>query len=513
MRLAGERHAAAGTDVRPDRYSDDMGAGGAATGLRKTAIRGITWTVLKSVSSRLMGSAVFIVLARILEPADFGIVALASVFVVLISLLVESGFAEALIQRDTVTAKDLNSAFWMNNVMGVVLAIVLIVLADVISDPLGQPQLAPVLRVLSAVFVLSALSSVPQAILRRGLAFRAIAIRGVAATFAGGLVGIAMALAGAGVWSLVGQMVTNAAAGTVILWVLCSWRPGWSLSVESLRGLLRFSARILGERLALFASRRSDDLLIGLVLGPVALGFYTVAYRILLIFTEIIIWTLEGVAFPVLSRLQGDQERRARAFYVLIRLGAAVAAPAFLALAILAPELTQVAFGDRWLAAVPVMQALALVGIPHAAMYCNKAALNAAGRPDLSLRIALVTCVANVTAFALVVHWGILAVAISYAVCSYLLVPVSVWSVVRVLRLSAQTYLRAFVAPLVSGMVMAAVVVGVRAWLVDGWSEPLRLLVLLAVAAAAYLAMLCLTALPDVKRVVSEARGLMRARR
>jgi polysaccharide transporter, PST family len=477
--------------------------------LRTTAVRGVTWTVLRSVSSRIVGSAVFIALARMLEPADFGTVALASVFVVLISVLVESGFAEALIQRDQVTPRDLNSAFWVNNAIGIALATVLIVFADIIAEPLGQPQLAPVLRVLSAVFVFSALASVPQAILRRELAFRAIALRGVAATLVGGAVGIAMAIAGAGVWSLVGQMVANALVGTAILWAMCSWRPGWSLSASSLRELLRFSAKILGERLALFASRRSDDLLIGLVLGPVALGFYTVAYRILLILTETIIWTIEGVAFPMLSRLQNDKARRTRAFYALTWLCAAVAVPAFLALAVLAPELTRVAFGPRWVDAIPVMQALALVGIPHAAAYCNKAALNAAGRPDLSLRIALLTCVINVIAFALVAGWGILAVAISYAVCSYLLAPVSLWSAIRVLDLKANAYLRLFVAPLVSGSVMALLVLGVKAFLPEGLSEPVRLLVLLAIALAAYLAMLSLTAWREVRGALSQARRVL----
>ena len=471
------------------------------------------WTVLKSASSRIVSSAVFIVLARMLEPADFGTVALASVFVVLISVLVESGFGEALIQRDTVEPRDLNSAFWISNAVAISLAVVLIGFAGVISELLGQPQLAPVLRVLSAVFVFSALASVPQAILRRDLAFRAIALRGVAATLAGGTVGIVMAVAGAGVWSLVGQMVASAVVGTAIAWAMCSWRPGWSLSTKSLRELSGFSAKILGERLALFASRRSDDLLIGLVLGPVALGYYTVAYRLLLILTEMIIWTLEGVAFPLLSRLQNDRARRARAFYALTRLCAAVAVPAFLALAVLTPELMRVAFGPRWLAAIPVMQTLALVGIPHAAAYCNKAALNAAGRPDLSLRIALLTGVVNVIGFAVVVNRGILAVAVSYAVCSYLLVPVSLWSTIRVLDLSTKAYLRLFVAPLVSGIVMASAVLGVKAALAEGMSEPLRLLVLLLVAVAAYLVMLSLTAWGDLKGVVAQASRVLRPKR
>jgi PST family polysaccharide transporter len=454
-----------------------------------------------------VSSAVFIVLARMLYPADFGTVALASVFVVLVSVLVESGFAEAIVQRKEVVPTDLNTAFWVNNGIGIVLTIVLVAVAGVISELLRQPGLAPVLRALSAVFVLGALASVPQAILRRDLAFRAIALRGLVATAAGGVVGIAMALAGAGVWSLVGQMVATALVGTVILWVMCPWRPGRSVSATSLRLLLRFSAKILGERLALFASRRSDDFLIGVVLGPVALGLYSVAYRIILILTETVIWTLEGVAFPLLSRLQDDAERRRRAFYSLTGLCVAAAVPAFLAVAVLAPELIRVAFGARWAGAIPVMQILALVGIPHAAMYCNKAALNASGRPDLSLRIALLTGVINVVAFVLVVRWGILAVAVSYTASTYLLVPVSVWSVIRVLALDVHSYLRLFVAPLVSGLVMVLAVLAAKEVLLTEVSEPVRLVLSLLVAVVAYAGVLCLTAWRRVKAYVAHARG------
>jgi PST family polysaccharide transporter len=155
------------------------------------------------------------------------------------------------------------------------------------------------------------------------------------------------------------------------------------------------------------------------------------------------------------------------------------------------------------------MQALALVGIPHVAAYCNKAALNAAGRPDLSLRIALLTCIINVIGFALVVNWGVLAVAVSYTVCGYLLVPVSLWSAIQVLNLNAKTYLRLFLAPLVSGGVMALLVLGVKTFLPEGLSEPVRLLILLAVALAAYLAMLSLTAWREVRGALSQTRRVL----
>ena len=477
--------------------------------LGHAAVRGLAWTMVKSVSSRLVGSVVFIILARLLDPKAFGTIALASVFMVLISLVVESGFGEAVIQRKHLTQSDLNTAFWVNNAIGVGFALIMAASAGVLGALFHQPELTPVLRALSLVFIFAALSSVPQALLKRELAFRKIAVRGLVATLAGGAVGVAMAFAGWGVWSLVGQLLANAVVGTVVLWLACSWRPGREVSRSSFGELFRFGVNILGERISLFASRRSDDFLVGLVLGPVALGLYTAAYRILLLMTEVIIWTVEGVAFPLFSRLQGEVERSKRAFYAVTQTCFAVATPAFLALAVLAPELTRVAFGPRWTGAIPVMRLLALVGIPHAMTYFNKAVVNAAGRPNLSLRVAVLTGIVNVIGFALVVRWGILAVAASYVVCGYLLTPVSLWSVTRVLDVEVKGYLRLFIAPLTSGLVMVLSLMAAKAVLPESLGGVAQIAVLLLTAATVYLGMLYLTGRRLVMSVLSNGRRFL----
>ncbi len=477
--------------------------------LGRAAVRGFAWTMVRSISSRLVGSAVFVVLARLLDPKAFGTVALASVFLVFMSLLVESGFGEAVIQRKQVTEVDLNTAFWVSNAFGLMLTLAMAASAGLLATLFHQPELGPVLRALSLVFVLAALASMPQALLRRALRFRQIALRGLAATIAGGAVGVGMALAGLGVWSLVGQILANALVGTVVLWLACSWRPGVTVSRSSLVELFRFGANILGERVALFASRRSDDFLVGLVLGPVALGLYTAAYRILLLVTEMIIWTIEGVAFPVFSRLQGDPERRKRAFYMVTQFCSAVATPAFFLLAALAPELTRLAFGPKWTGAIPVMQVLSIVGIPHSVTYFNKAVVNAGGRPNLSLRVAVLTAIVNVMAFVLVVHWGILAVATSYVACSYLLAPVSFWSVTRVVDIEVKPYLRLFVAPMTSGLVMLLSLLGAKAALADEVTGIALIVTLVVVAVAVYSLMLYLTARHFVMSVLSNGRRLL----
>jgi O-antigen/teichoic acid export membrane protein len=260
---------------------------------------------------------------------------------------------------------------------------------------------------------------------------------------------------------------------------------------------------------AFFTSRRSDDFLIGLVLGPVALGLYTAAYRILLLLSEVMIWTVESVAFPLFSRLQTDAERTRRAFYAVTQLSSAVATPAFLTLAVLAPELTRAVFGPRWAGAIPVMQVLALVGIPHAVTHWHKSVLNAAGRPNLALRLALVTGAVNVAGFALVVRWGILAVAVSYVACGYLLTPVSVWFVSRVLDIDVKAYLRLFVAPVTSGLVMLGALVAANAALAGEVRGVALLVALPPVGATVYLLMLYLTGRGLVRSILSNGRRLL----
>ncbi len=461
--------------------------------LKNTATKGVAWSWLKAVSSPVIGTAVIVVMAWRLSPADFGTVALAMVFIALISMVVESGLGMAIIQRKVVTQTDLNSAFWLNIAISVTLALAVIISADLLGKTLGQPHLAPVLRMLSLVFVFAALGSVPQAILRRRLAFARVALCHLGATLTGATVGVTLAITGAGLWSLVGQAVVWAGMDSALLWAACPWRPGGPVSAASIKDLLHFSSHIVGGQLASFASRYSDDFLIGVVLGPVALGIYTIAYRIVLALRETIVWTLEDVTFPLLSRLGDDPQRRERALFGMTSLSITVAVPIFLAVAVLAPEMIRLAFGPRWADAIPVMQTLALVGIANCAVSCNKAALNAAGRPDITLYIGIFNAVLNVVGFAVTVQWGILAVAMSYAICSYLIAPVYIWLVIRELSLNAVAYLRLFVAPIVSGLVMVACVLGARAALADETSDVAKLLLSLFIAFTTYTATLYLT--------------------
>jgi O-antigen/teichoic acid export membrane protein len=458
------------------------------TPLRSAAARGVGWSALQATASRLLSAVVFVLLARLLEPDAFGVVAVASVFVAFMTVLVDQGFSQALVQRPTLDKEHLDTAFWLNIGAAVVLVAVAMVAAAPVASLFDEPDLAPILRALSLALLAAALGAVPAALLRRRLAFATLALRGLLSVGAGGVAGVAAALAGLGAWSLVIQFVVQSAVDTSVVWSTCHWRPGFSTSWASARDLAGFGASVTGTSLVNFLNRRSDDFLIGLVLGSTALGLYTVAYKLLLLMTDVLTRTIEVVAFPVFSRVQTDRERFVRGFYAANRASLAVATPAYLFVAAFAPEVVEVAFGPHWADSAPVLRALAFIGILQASLLFNATLVGAAGRPDLGLLVTAVNGVANVVAFVAVVSHGILAVAVAYVVVGYLLAPLSLWSVRKVLDYDVGTYLGLYVPPLVSSAVAIVPLLVAEAALEGDVGALPRLLVAAVVAPLLYVA-------------------------
>ena len=458
--------------------------------LRGAAITGMRWSALQSVGSRVLSTVVFVVLARLLPTDAFGLVALASVFVALLTILVNQGFGDALVQRRTLDDEHLDTAFWAGLGLGAVLAAVLCAAAGPLAAVFDEPGLAPVLRALSVTFVLAGAASAPEALLRRDLRFRVLALRTLWANVAGSLIGLGLALAGAGVWALVGQAIGVAAVSSVVLWSAVRWRPGLRVRRAALRDLAGFSLSMLGIQLMTFASRRGDDLLIGLVLGTTALGYYTIAYRLLLLMSDVLVGTVQDVAFPTFARLRLSLPRLRQAHRTATRMCAVVAVPAFVGTASVAPEVLHTFFGPRWGPSAPVMVFLSVVGAQQALQYFNGTVMMALGRPGAVLRLVGVNTAVNLLFFAVVVHWGIEAVAASFALRALLLAPLSHRMARRALDLRPRAQLDLFAAPVAAATVMALVVTGLRLASPDGIAAPVRLAALTVTGAGVYLTLM-----------------------
>lgn len=473
----------------------------------RVVTRATFWSAVERTLNRLVTLVIFVVLGRLLAPQDFGLVALAGIFTAFMQIFVDQGFSKAIVQRRTLGRRELDTAFWTAIVTGTALTVAGVAAAPVVSNVLDQPALTPIVRWLSLGFLLSSITTTHQALLQREFAFRALAVRRLSATVAGGVVGVALAATGAGVWSLVAQTLVRALVGTAVLWIASSWRPGFEVSRDEFAGLFGFGMNVVGIEFLGFLTRQGDNLLVGAVLGPVALGYYTVAYRVLLVLTDVFMGTINQVVTPTFSRLQDDLATTRRAFYAATRLCQAVALPAFVGVAVLAPEIITVLFGPRWIPSAPVLQALALVGVVQSSTYFDRGVVFAAGRPGLELRITLLATVGNLIAFAVAVRWGIVAVAVALAVRNFAFWPIRIWALHRVAGIRPGRYLRQWATPVALSTMMAAALLGLRAVVGAALADPLPLALAVLAAATLYAAALAVLAKGLTRELLHAARS------
>jgi O-antigen/teichoic acid export membrane protein len=429
---------------------------------------------VEGFAGQIISFLVFIVLARLLSSQDFGIIAMANLYVLVAQFFIFQGLGQAIIQFKDLENQHLDTVFWINLAVGGFFLILTLLAAGAVARWFAMPLLGPILRWLSPIFILAALSDVQNNLLTRRLQFRSLALRTLVSYFAGGIVGISLALTGAGAWSLVGQQLTIWAVNLLVLWTASDWRPGFAFSPPRAGRLLRFGVKLLWADLTGLLNRRADQLFVGKFAGAVAVGFYAVGARVATLLSEVLIRSLARVSVSALSRLQDQAERFAAAFYRIVEMQSVFVMPATVGLALLAPDVVHIFFGTKWEAAIPIMQVLLLACPFEALSAIHQSALVARGHPGQCSAIVTVHAIANVVAFAVVIHWGPLAVAAAFSARAVLLYPYELAVLRRVAHVSIGKTLALFVPQAVAVTVMAATVYGVRQQWLTG-SASLRL--------------------------------------
>jgi O-antigen/teichoic acid export membrane protein len=454
--------------------------------LKEEAIRGVTWSAAQKWGVRLISFLVMLILARLILPESFGLVAYATVFISFAQIFVDQGFSDAIVQFPNLEQEHLDTAFWMSVLTGTLLTIATIAAAGLIASGFHEPRLVPVLKWLSISFILSALNSVQQALLRRNLAFKSLSLRSLIATLASSIVAVTMAFLGFGVWSLVAKLLIDGMVSVIALWQVSNWRPSLRFSIKHFKELFSYGINIVGGNLVDFLSVHSDDFLIGYFLGPIALGYYTLGYNLLLVMTDLLVSVPNLVAFPIFSKLQDDADRLETAFFELTELQSIIAFPIFLGISIVAPEAVRVLYGETWAASIPVVQILMLIGIVRSAIYFYSSIFRAAGKPSWRFGIYTLTAVLNVAGFLLVVRMGIVAVAISYVVVSYLLMPLYFLMIRKLIHISIRSHIRQYIPALVSSLIMVVVVFVLRYFIGQNYSALIRLIIFATAGAGTY---------------------------
>ncbi len=464
-------------------------------------VRGAFWRFVEALGGECIALLVFVSMAHLLAPESFGLIALAAVIVSGCQVTLY-GIAEAVVQGGDLTTRRFTTAFWCNLGLGSLLVAAVCVLAPGLAALFGDPDLVGVLMALSLTLPVAAAAAIIQARLMRRMAFGPIACRALVAACVGGVIGLGLALAGAGIWALVGLQLGAAIGGLATLLIAERWLPRLLFDRAEAGSLLRFSLPLLGTSLARFAGQKLDIAILGLFVTTTALGHYMLAARLILTLGLVTHVTICTLSLPVLSRLAGQPEAFRQTAGRVLWFAVASCLPAGLGVASVVGLLVPVVFGPAWEPSVAPMQVLAASIVLPALGLISGQILVAAGQPKRLLGLALMHTALFLTLVALAAPFGLTSAAIAGALANALMLPAYAMALKHGVRLAIGPLLRDLLPLFLAAAVMVASVLAVELYL-NGHLPAVVLLPLSILAGGiSYLASLWLFASEQVRQVV-----------
>lgn len=358
------------------------------------------------------------VLARLLTPADFGLLGMAAVFFGLTAISTELGPSAAIIGRARISDEETSSLFWASTLLGALLAAIAVACSPLVAALYREPRVAPVFAALSLTVFLAAEALVHNALLRRRMDFRTPALANLASVTVNSVVAIATAIAGAGYWSLVAGTVAGVIVSVLIVQSAASFRPSLRLRWSEVRPFATFSTQVTGAELANYGALNADNLLVGRLLGASSLGVYALAYNLVSYPVRMFSSLVAQVTLPAFGRMAGDAERFRSAYERATRLSAAVVFPVLSAALVAAPELIVGVYGPGWEAAILPFRLLCLAGMARSVGVFSRSAFKAAERADLQARWDVALLALVVAASLLGARAGVAGVAAAVAVAT-----------------------------------------------------------------------------------------------
>ena len=375
--------------------------------LKDKTVKGVGWSFADNIANSGITFLVGLVLARLLTPEEYGIMAMIMIFIAVSNSIVDSGFSNALIRKIDAKRIDYNTVFFFNLVVSALLYVLLFFLSPAIAAFFKEPQLVEVTRVIGCVLLINALAIIPRTLFVKDVNFKVQTKVSLIASLSSGAIGIGMALAGMGVWSLVGQQLSRQAFNTLFLWVYCRWRPVWEFSMQSFREMFGFGSKLLLSGLINTIYNNIYYLVIGRFYTSAQLGQYTRAEQFNTIFSSNLTTVVQRVSYPVLSSIQNEPERLREAYRRVIKSTMLITFACMLGLAAVAKPLILILIGEKWLTAVSYLQIICFAGMLYPLHAINLNILQVKGRSDLFLKLEIIKKTIAVGPIALGVFLGI----------------------------------------------------------------------------------------------------------
>lgn len=407
---------------------------------RKTA-HGIFWNYVSFGLGKGLVFLTVVILARLLTPAHFGLVALAMLAVNYLGVLKDFGLGAALIQRRQDVEEAAQTIFTLNLLLGLSLTLTTIALAPFVAVFFQEPLVTPVLRWLSLSFVLEALGSVHIVRLKRELDFRRKLIPDIGRSVLKGLVSIGLALAGFGVWSLVIGQLAGVATAALLAWLVLPWRPRLSINLGLAREMSKYGLSLMGLDLLAVLENNLDYLLVGRIFGNATLGIYTMAYRLPELLGQNTLWVIAAALFPAYASVQHQPGLLRQGFLVSLRFTAMLTIPITLGMALAAEPLVRVFFGEQWLAAIPVLRILALLMLVTSIGFNVGDVYKAVGQANILIKLSLLRLALMIPALWCGTYFGLVGVALGHLLAGLWYTGLSLWMATRILKVGWSEFL------------------------------------------------------------------------
>jgi polysaccharide biosynthesis protein len=410
--------------------------------IKNKFIKGVLWGVIEKFATLATGFIITLVLARILTPADYGLVNMIYIFTVLGTVLLDGGFGQALIQRKNVTRLDASSVFYINLTLSIIIYLVLYFTAPLIASFYKQPSLLLISRVVFTTIPISALCIVQHNLLTKELKVKELTYVSILSSLVSGIIGIWLAYCGFGVWSLVYQTVILQIVRTIALWWFSDWRPCLSFSIKFIRSIWSFSMNLLGVFTLASVFQNIYTLIIGRLYNVNEVGYYNQAFRMQSVASNAIMSSIQRVAFPAFAKFQDDYQTLQRTYKRVMLMTMYVYFPFMMSLIVVSTELFDVLLTSKWLPSVPMFCLLCVAESLYPLNNINSSVLKAVGKGHDYLVLNIVNYILIIICILVTYRFGIIALLGGYAVSSILRSLISMTVCGREIKYSIYAQLR-----------------------------------------------------------------------
>lgn len=454
--------------------------------LKDNTIKALGWSGFLQSFSQALSFVIGIFIARLLTPDDFGLVAMVMVFVAFSQLFSDLGFSAALIQRKGVRAIHYISCFWFNSFIGLCLTLIMFTASGAVANFYERQELIGISQSLSVLFLLTSASSVPKAKLLKNLRHKDIGVVEIISNLAAGLFAVALAIYNYSFWSLVGQLLALNIIRLLLLFKISKLSLSLHFSFKELRTLLSFSSTVFGTKVIREGASQIDKLLVGKFIDSSTLGLYSRAYSLMLFPIQNISRVVANVMFPAFSKIQDQPDRVGAIFLKTIGCISFLTFPILLGFATVAPHFIKVVFGEQWLGMTFFLQFFCILGLLLSVVTVTGSIYLGLGRPDLQLKVNLITQPLKIVCLSVGVMFGIDGLLVGYFV-SFMVSVFITWSVAMTLvRMNISHILKSIFPALGLSILMAGVTWAVNETFFHYYSEILRLTLSVVLGALLY---------------------------